>query len=383
MGSPGSKPSASGHPDTVTPVTITAPDYAGTGLLNLIAELERRLTGSAPAPGLAEPAHLPDTRGYVLVLFDGLGSHQLSHPDAADLAVHHLTDLDAGFPTTTTTSLATLVTGLPPRRHGIIGHLLHLPRLGEVVNTLKWITPTGQPVRADYASMLPAPNLFERLAQAGLESITIQPGAFMGSPLSQMLYRGCRFEPAWTVAELIEATLQLAAPGRFVLTYFPGIDVAAHVTGQSSRPYRDALGDGGRIWQQLATRLPPEVGLVGSADHGHRDYSAGDKLLIRERRFESLRFFGDPRSTYVDGPADLIADLAAETGATEVPVSTLRELLGSPPQHPQLPERLPDRLLLAPQGKLLLPRPFDKRLIGYHGGLEPEEVRVPLLARPG
>ena len=383
MGSPGSKPSASRRPDTVAPVTITPPDYAGTGLLNLVAELERRLIGTAPAPGLAEPDLVPDAAGYVLVLFDGLGSHQLDHPGAEDLARHHVADLDAGFPTTTTVSLATVVTGLPPLRHGIIGHLLYLPGVGEVVNTLKWVTPAGRPVPADYASMLPGPNLFERLGAAGVEAITVQPGPFLDSPLSTMLYRGCRFEPAWTIGELIEATVQLAAPGRLVLTYFPAIDVAAHVRGQTNQAYRAALAEGGQIWQELVTRLPPSVGLVGTADHGHLDYAEKDKLLIREPRFDRLRFFGDPRSTYVSGPDDLILDLAASTGATEVTPPQLRELLGPPPPHPELAERLPDRLLLAPRGKLLLPKPFDKRLIGYHGGVESEEIQIPLLARPG
>lgn len=367
----------------MVPVTTTAPDYAGRGLLNLIAELEGRLIGSAPAPGLSEPGHVPDADGYVFVLFDGLGAHQLSHPDAGELAADHIADLDAGFPTTTTTSLATLVTGVPPGRHGIIGHLLYLPGVGEVVNTLKWVTPAGKPVLAAYDAVLPAPNLFERLRAAGVEPITVQPGNFDASPLSQMLYRGCRFEPVWTVAELIEATLQLAGPGRFVLTYFPGIDVAAHVRGQASPAYRTALTEGGRIWLQLAAGLPDSVGLVGTADHGHLDYADTDKVLIRHPRFERLRFFGDPRSTYITGPDELITDLASSTGAIEVPRSDLRVLLGPPPHHPELIDRLPDRLLLAPRGRLLLPKPFDKRLVGYHGGLEPEELKIPLLTRPG
>src|SRR5690606_1401282 len=122
------------------------PDYAGRGLVNLVAELESRLAGTASMPRLVDPSWIPDADGYVMVLFDGLGSHQLSHPGASELAGDHVADLDAGFPTTTTTSLATLVTGLPPGRHGVIGHLLYLPRLGAVVNTLKWMTPAGHPV---------------------------------------------------------------------------------------------------------------------------------------------------------------------------------------------------------------------------------------------
>ena len=77
-------------------------------------------------PGLAQ-GNLPQADGYVLVVFDGLGAHQLAHPAATSLAASCTQVLTAGFPTTTTTSMATIVTGLPPARHGIIGHILHLP----------------------------------------------------------------------------------------------------------------------------------------------------------------------------------------------------------------------------------------------------------------
>ena len=36
------------------------PSYDGSGLVNLMAEIERRMTGSSPSPGLAEPGGVPD-----------------------------------------------------------------------------------------------------------------------------------------------------------------------------------------------------------------------------------------------------------------------------------------------------------------------------------
>ncbi|MFP3914898.1 MAG: alkaline phosphatase family protein [Actinomycetota bacterium] len=357
------------------------PDYRGAGLVNLLAELERNLTGSAPAPPLAHLEVAP-AEGYVLVLFDGLGSHQLEEAGAAGLLSSRTGEMTAGFPTTTTTSLATIVTGLPPVAHGVIGHVLHLRGIAPAVNVLKWTTPSGQPVDHDYDSFLPAPNLWERVSAAGIEPITVQPGPFLGSPLSRMLYRGCRFEPAWSAGELVDATVDVAGAGRLVLTYFPNVDVAAHVEGRDSEAYAEAVAQASQIWEQLSLRLPRAVGLVGTADHGHVDYRPADKILIRDRRYDPLLFFGDPRSVYVTGPSELIDDLAASTGADSVSREELVVLLGAEPLHPDLPARLPDRLLLAPRGRVLLPRPFDKRLIGYHGGLEGEELLVPLLTRP-
>lgn len=356
------------------------PNYAGSGLVNLVAELETRLTASAPMPVL-DSGVVPEAAGYVLALFDGLGSHQLTHPAAGALAEADAAQLTAGFPTTTTTSLATLVTGTPPVVHGLIGHLLRLPGVAESVNVLKWITPAGRPVAHEYETVLPTPNLWERLAAAGVEPITVQPGPFMGTALSRLLYRGCRFEPAWSAEELVSATVELAGPGRLVLTYYPNVDIAAHVSGQGSYAYTGAVEEAAGIWERLALRLPEDVGLIGTADHGHIDYRGTDKHLIRDRKYDPLSFFGDPRSVYVSGPSELIDDLASDTGAASVDPDELLTWLGPGAPHPDLKGRLPDRLLLAPRGRVLLPRPFDKRLIGYHGGLEPAEAEVPLLVR--
>jgi len=342
--------------------------------------MELRLAGASLLPGLATD-RLPSGDGLVLVVFDGLGTHQLLHPAARRLGDFLADSLTAGFPTTTTTSMATLVTGLPPAGHGLIGHLLHLPGVADTVNVLKWVTPTGVKVAHDYTGMLPAPNLWERLRAAGIEPITVQPGPFMGTPLSSLLYRGCRFEPAWSVEELVKATLDVAGSGRLVMTYFPEVDVAAHIDGQESDAYRLALEKAAGIWEELALRLPENVGLIGTADHGHIDYGSRDKILIRDRTYDPLRFFGDPRSVFVSGPGDLIDEVVAKTDARSVDVVQLREWLGPGPAHLELDRRLPDRLLLAPPGQVLLPRAFDRRLIGYHGGLESEEIEVPLLVR--
>ncbi|HEY5578173.1 MAG TPA: alkaline phosphatase family protein, partial [Acidimicrobiia bacterium] len=238
---------------------IRPPSYEGRGLVNLVAEIERRLTGTSPSPGTDRELSrlIPDADTYVLVLFDGLGDHQLAHRSAAPLLADRMASLDAPFPTTTAVSLATVATGLAPRSHGIVGYHMWFEGVSSPVNVLKWTTPWGDPVPFHVESVLPAPNLWERLSQAGREPVTVQPGSFAGSPLSRMLYRGCRFEQAWSEAEIAEATIDLATrPGRMVFTYVPYVDVAAHMEGQDSHAYEQALAAAGRIWRQIASRLP-------------------------------------------------------------------------------------------------------------------------------
>lgn len=351
------------------------PSYDGSGLVNLVSEIELRLTGSSLTNGLADPSMVGDASTYVLVLFDGLGVAQLEHPEAGVFRSTLAATLDAPFPTTTSVSLSTIATGLTPSRHGQVAHLSWYPDVGRVVNTLKWVTLTGDPVPYDYTTLLPRPNLWERLGEAGAEAITVQPGEFHGSPLTRSLYRGARFEGAWDVGDLIDATVTLARePGRLIFTYVPFVDVAGHVTGQGSEEFTAAVRAAAMVWDGIVSGLPSEVVILGTADHGLMEVTDEDKLLVRDPRFDQLRFAGDTRGVSLWGDPTLIEDLALSVGGTLAdPVS----LIGPDPTDTAL-GRLGERLLLAPAGKAVIPKGFDKRLHCYHGGLTPEEIDVPL-----
>ncbi len=315
---------------------------------------------------------VPDGATYVIVLFDGLGIAQLTHHDAGPLRDANRGVINSPFPTTTSVALATVATGMDPAEHGVTGHLMWLPEVGRVVNTLKWVDLAGAPVPHDYPSLLPSNNLWERLRANGVEPITVQPAAFQGSPLSGVLYRGARFEPAWDDRDLVEATVQLATVARrFIFTYFWQVDFAGHVHGLDSPEFARAMREAAELWEQLATRLPPDVALVGTADHGLIQYSDADKIVIREERFSSLRFAGDARGVQIWGDAGLIAQFAEATGGRSVDPA---ELYGG-----KAPDNVGDRIVLAPPNKVILPPGFDKRLRAYHGGLDQAEVEVPLL----
>ncbi len=352
------------------------PSYDGSGLVNLVSELERRLIGDSAFPGLTDPSPVDEAGTYVLVLFDGLGIAQLDHPEAGVFRSSLATSLEAPFPTTTPVSLSTVATALSPSRHGQVAHLTWYPDLDLVVNTLKWVTLAGDHVSYDFAGLLPRPNLWERLRLAGIEPITVQPADFQTSPLTRSLYRGARFEGAWDAEDLVEATVTLAGtPGRLIFTYVPFVDVAGHVSGLGSDEFASAMKTAANIWHGIGSRLPPDAALLGTADHGLMEVSESDKIMVRDPRFDTLRYAGDPRGVHLWGDRALMDELAGSVGGELVdPVSWL----GPDPTAKTL-SHMGERLLLAPRGKVILPRGFDKRLHCYHGGLTAEEVDIPLL----
>ncbi|MDH3540939.1 MAG: alkaline phosphatase family protein, partial [Acidimicrobiia bacterium] len=308
--------------------SVQPPDYRGGSLVNLVAELEHRLIKSSESARLH--SHLaqliPNGTTYVLLLIDGLGSMQLGHSAAAPLQASRAATIDAPFPSTTTVSWATIATGLPASRHGLLGYQLYLPEAAGVIYTIKWTRPWGEAVELNHREFLPAPNLWERLTAAGTEPITVQPGNFAGSHLSNVLFRGCRFEPVYSQDEMVAATTQLAAvPGRLIVTYLPHIDVAAHVHGQESPEYEDAMKFVAGVWEQLEQRLPHNAVLLATSDHGHIDYPKSAAARIDRRHEKSHVFYGDSRVTFVRGPGVHLAD---ELPATWLPLDAIRDWWG-------------------------------------------------------
>ncbi len=178
------------------------------------------------------------------------------------------------------------------------------------------------------------------------------------------------------MADLAEATIQLAGePGRFIFTYVPYVDFAGHVWGLRSDEFTEAMGLAVSVWEAIASALPPHAVLLGTADHGLREFEEKQKMLIREPRFDYLRFAGDSRGVHLWGSKALIDDLSDLTGGDLVDP---RPLIGPDPTDVAL-GRLGERLLLAPEHLSVLPKGFDKRLRCYHGGLTPEELEIPLL----
>jgi hypothetical protein len=196
-----------------------------------------------------------------------------------------------------------------------------------------------------------------------------------------VLYPGCRWEAYADPGEAVAAAVQLTRPRRrLVVLYLPHVDFAAHVWGQQSDGYAEALRLTAGIWQNIAATLPDGVVMVGTADHGHVDIPQACQVRIDKEAHEGRTFYGDPRVLFLRGEG---ASLAAGLPATWIPLAEMEGWWGPGKPHPRFAERAPDGALFADPGYALLHRFSDDRLIGQHGGLTEEELRVPLLVMGG
>ena len=356
------------------------PSYEGENLVNLVAELELRLTGQSPTRGLRSDLAglIPDRRHYVLVIADGLGDGQLAHPGADRLRLSNRAVLKAPFPTTTTVGLSSVATALTPLQHGVIGYTQWLPSVGRVVNMLQWTSRSWGRFDYDPTGYLPVPNLWERLDNAGVRPVVVLPSVFVRSPFSNMLYRGAERHGYSPLRPIQPWDLLDDGARTLMMVYLPSVDMAAHRYGQQSREYSMALRGTGRAWDHLAGFLPSDTGLIGTADHGHCDIPAEGKITPDSTLIEGMEHWGDGRVLMFNGPPDRIKHLADRTGAHYLNTERLREWLGAGEPHPELAD-FPTAALLAPPDTVILPDGMSAHKVGHHGGITPQELLIPLL----
>jgi len=170
----------------------------------------------------------PATSAIVFVV-DGLGSVNLSaragHARFLSSVSSKKDVARTVFPSTTASALTSLLTGVPPGEHGIVGYRVLVPAADDVVNQLRgWDTDGLDP------SWQRAAPLTERLAAAGRPSFVVSKGEYADTGFTHAIMRGAVFVAAEDVAERARIAADLAAgnPGAFVYMYAPDLDAISH-----------------------------------------------------------------------------------------------------------------------------------------------------------
>ncbi len=406
------------HPDLHLPV----PGYGGRSLANIASTLWESVPEhpSPPPAGMLPPlgpslnpfrgARSPGT--VVVFLVDGLGWFPFTRWTEGTgergarwrASAHPITTV---FPTTTTAALTSLSTGAAPSTHGLVGYRQYLPRFGVVADLLR-MSPTGVPgqdllVHRDFRPDLlsGAPTVFRR----GLPGLALSRDRFEGTGFTRVLYDGAEYVPYATAADFAHQLTHLLSrdhPPSLVFTYWDELDTIQHLRGPEETALFDLeLSRVVDLVEHVAREVPAKVArtttLLITGDHGQVpsgvDRQVRVDLVPAVAREMAHPLAGDRRAGFFAAkPGRQEALRAALEGALPQGSRLLRMeeavgsgLFGPPPFHPELTERLGDLLALLPPpyGLTDLPPgavPPKRHLFGAHGGLDPEELVVPLVA---
>ena len=357
-----------------------------------LADVATSAAAAIGVPGFVDVLGLGSARQVVVCLIDGLGWNSLRASVALAPTMGGLSGgpIDAMFPTTTPVGLGSLGTGLSPGRHGLVGASFTYPETGEVLAPLKWGSdPTPVAVQ-------PEPTVFEAVARSGRAVRTISPAAYRESGLTRAVLRGGEYVAAEGVADRVDALASALAIGEpsFSYVYWPPLDRIGHEFGVDSPQWRAALADADTLVARLVEVLPPGATMVVTADHGMVDSTPADRIWIEDDRdltADVTQVAGEPRMRHVyarDGAAADVRTRWRERLAGRAQVLSRQEavaagLFGA--VDPALADRIGD-VIAIPVGTTVLASATDRLvsgLVGQHGALTSDEVRVPALVVRG
>lgn len=322
---------------------------------------------------------LPPARGAVVLLVDGLGAAQLGQRagHARTLANAPGGSIDAGFPSTTAVALASLTTGVLAGEHGMVGYDALVPGVG-VRNQLRdW----GGAM--DPATWQRVPTIFEREP-----SIVIGEPKHATSGFTQAVLRGAEFRGGRLMPDRFAIAEQAARERSLVYLYVPELDRAGHDHGWQSNAWLDALEQLDGHLAALVRTLPRDVGLIATADHGMVDVAASGHLIVPPDLLEPVSHVaGEPRCLQLHADAGTTADALADAWRAwlgdAARVATREEIIASGwfgEVHPDVAPRLGDVFVAARGRRAIYLDEADpaRGMVGQHGSLTPDELRVPL-----
>ncbi len=349
------------------------------------------LPGVAAALGVPTPlaaVPLQPAERVCVVLIDGLGHHLLREyaADAPFLASLPGSELVAGCPSTTATSLGSFGTGIEPGRHGLVGYRVMDPDRHQLLNQLRW-DPAVDPI-----GWQPHRTIFNHLVDAGVACTAIGNPEFDGSGLTVAALRGPAFVGAEKLHDRVDAAAAaLAGPGLAYL-YWGQVDGAGHMYGTSSRNWRRALREIDEGIARLSRLLPSGTLLLVTADHGmvdvphelrvdlaaHPDLQPCIEILAGEARFA--------QAYCTPGDAAEVAARLSSAFGDRAWVRT-REQAIADGWFGSVDDRVLGRIgdVLVAAAELFafvdsrIASPAELKLLGQHGSLTEEEQLVPLL----
>jgi predicted AlkP superfamily pyrophosphatase or phosphodiesterase len=354
------------------------PDYEGACLTNVVPVL---LGHGSPASWM--PAAALEARQVVLLVLDGLGWEQMQArrslvPTMSAMAGGPITSV---LPSTTSTALTSITTGLPPGEHGIVGYRMAVH--GEVLNVLRWATPAGDAhqsippakmqVRSPFLGERPPVITRAEYKRSGFTGVHLEPARF------------CGYRTMATMAAEVERFLRQSEP--FVYAYYDGLDKVAHEYGLGEQ-YDAELNWLDILVDHILSRLPRHAALVVTADHGQVEVLDEAIRLSNDVLANCSMQSGEGRFRWLHARAGRGRDLyeaAAAHHSDDAWVLTRDDIVAAGWFGPVVTEAAKSRLgdvALVVRRDVAFHDPLDTgpySLVGRHGSCTPAEMLVPLL----
>ncbi|MEM0287747.1 MAG: alkaline phosphatase family protein [Nitrososphaerota archaeon] len=400
----------------------TLPKYESYCISNLIGSISSLLGLNTTQKKLPEDVFdglsLDGVENVVLFVFDGFGFREWERQrnqgffGALDKN-GKTTPITTVFPSTTSTALTSLVTGLTPQQHSLIEWYLYVSELDMVIQTLPF-SPIGAkgsdlllPI-ADPKILFEGEPIFSILSREDVNSFSILSKYIANSSYSKLVHGKSKvraYESLSDMPVVLRRTLESLRGPSFIYAYWSGIDSIEHTYGPSTEETSsEASLVSYSLMKNLVDKLDAKVSehtlFIVTADHGHisnspkninylNQFSELLSSLAKSSAGKIIPPWGAPRDVYIDvmkEHVESILDFLSQKLSSTARVVRSEEafragLFGSGRVGKHFIERV-GKLMILPKDNNLVWYRFDgvdyPPLEGHHGGLHNDEMTVPL-----
>lgn len=332
---------------------------------------------------------------YVFVLVDGLGMNLIDElPADSYFRENFAVELQAVCPSSTAPALTSLATGRWPGEHAVTGWFVYLDEWAVDAIVLPYIERySKRPLPefgVDSGSVFPVPSALPCMTHVARCYL---PKHIAGSTYSEYFGGGVPttgYNRLGDACKAIVRRIAEASTPTYSYLYVPYVDQAQHAHGPHADPVRQITADVERTMARLTAELAGRARVVITADHGligvepKHQYELPDddsllELLVTPPSCESRILALHARERRDGELASLFRERFGETFAllTIDEADDLRIFAPTPlSQASRL--RLGDFVAISGAANGIFHRK-DAPMLGFHGGLSPEEMHIPLI----
>ncbi len=375
------------------------PDYSGNSIVNLISSI-RSIYGNDHLYPLLNGFDIEafKDKNVVFIVIDALGyNYLMEYGDDTFLKKHTIRKMTSVFPSSTASAYISLITGVAPQQHGLIGWFMYLRETGIITSILPFFTKAGGiPLRN-----IPFTDIFEQnsiFMNLNAASYSIIHKSYANSQCSASITKGSKKKVYSDIKGFfsnIEKILDSGVSRKFVFAYWDQIDKIAHEKGIKSNETHEELKKIDTEISKLAMLLNKyNAALIVTSDHGMVDSSEKDTIKLSDhpllKETLTLPITGDPRVAYCYVRPDMAMEFeqyVAQNFEENCHIFKSRDIIekgffGLYEPNRKLYQRTGDYTLVMKKNYMIreaLSGEKNKELIGIHGGLTSDEMFTPLI----
>ena len=313
-----------------------------------------------------------ETINYIIA--DGLGSRNIEETES-NLNMLNAGSINSTFPSSTNVALSTVNLVAQPVNTGMLGYFQFDKEEYGLINALNWSKENEKMLEDDF--FLENKTIWTILKEKNIFTNNVQPKDLENSALSKYIYRNSNQINYKDEDELIDLLKNSSLlENRFNFIYYPKIDIAAHLFGVGSEEWKKELKIFEEVIEVISKSSIRKTYTLISADHGLTNIDKESRFNLEYPK--SVEVFGDQRAVYVNGPEEEVNKVFEKIPGEFLPNDILELFLGKK-KNKYMDRLFPDFCFLVDKGNIIFPKHLKADLVGYHGGLTDEEMKIPLI----